>query len=336
MGLGDFLGGILGSHTDEVKPIIQAQQIAPNGQLLNQQQSYANSLQAQAAGAGPSLATNLLQQHSDTNAANQLGMAAAQRGVNPGLAMKQAMDAGAMGNQQAMQQASNARVGEQLGAQRELGSQLNTMQGQNIGSQQANQNASMQANQLNSGIAVDNTKTNNGVTTGLMNAGGGIGGLIAMLAHGGRVPNPKAGLPQYLADGGFLSIPFQSGAASPWEEAFKSSSKKPGSSSPMSGTSMAGGPMDDAGGAAAGGMDMSSLAMLASKGAVVPGKAKVKGDSYSNDVVPTMLSPGELVIPRSVSTQKGFIEHVKKYVEDMPGDGPQGFAKVLAARKGRA
>lgn len=31
----------------------------------------------------------------------------------------------------------------------------------------------------------------------------------------------------------------------------------------------------------------------------VPGKAKVKGDSYKNDTIPAMLSPGETVVPRS-------------------------------------
>lgn len=36
-------------------------------------------------------------------------------------------------------------------------------------------------------------------------------------------------------------------------------------------------------------------------GEKVPGKAKVKGDSYSNDTVPALLSPGEIVVPRSAA-----------------------------------
>lgn len=45
----------------------------------------------------------------------------------------------------------------------------------------------------------------------------------------------------------------------------------------------------------------SSLARFAamSKGGHVPGKATVKGDSEKNDTVPALLSPGEVVIPRS-------------------------------------
>jgi hypothetical protein len=35
-------------------------------------------------------------------------------------------------------------------------------------------------------------------------------------------------------------------------------------------------------------------------GGVVPGKAKVPGDHPANDTVPAMLSPGEVVIPRSM------------------------------------
>lgn len=35
-------------------------------------------------------------------------------------------------------------------------------------------------------------------------------------------------------------------------------------------------------------------------GGHVPGEAAVPGDSERNDTVPAMLSPGELVIPRSV------------------------------------
>lgn len=34
-------------------------------------------------------------------------------------------------------------------------------------------------------------------------------------------------------------------------------------------------------------------------GSKVPGKPEVKGDSYKNDKVPAMLSPGEIVVPRS-------------------------------------
>jgi hypothetical protein len=74
------------------------------------------------------------------------------------------------------------------------------------------------------------------------------------------------------------------------------------------GTGAAAGGAEAGGAAAAGGGD--SLLALAAKGGQieklkaqgghVPGKAKVKGNSYSNDTVKALLSPGEVVIPKSV------------------------------------
>lgn len=85
---------------------------------------------------------------------------------------------------------------------------------------------------------------------------------------------------------------------------------------------MAGGPGDAMGaglesigggggaaGAGGGGLEGAAM-MLAAHGGMAPrnlksgggvhGKAKIKGDSVKNDTVPAMLSPGEIVIPRSI------------------------------------
>lgn len=73
-----------------------------------------------------------------------------------------------------------------------------------------------------------------------------------------------------------------------------------------------GGVMEDAGagalsGGAAGAGDLGTLAALAAKGGRVKAhnkkeKAKVKDNSYANDKVPALLSEGEIVIPRSITT----------------------------------
>ena len=51
-------------------------------------------------------------------------------------------------------------------------------------------------------------------------------------------------------------------------------------------------------------------------GGFIPGEANTDGDSYSNDTVPAMLSPGEIVVPRSASkdadSAKAFIDHLMK------------------------
>ena len=55
--------------------------------------------------------------------------------------------------------------------------------------------------------------------------------------------------------------------------------------------------------------------MLAAKGSVVPGKAKVKGDSLKNDTVPAMLSPGEVVIPKHVMESNDPVNNSARFVQ---------------------
>ena len=76
------------------------------------------------------------------------------------------------------------------------------------------------------------------------------------------------------------------------------------------------------GGAAAGGAgnmsgsEMATTAMYAAHGGVVPGHAEVHGDSYANDNVPAVLSPGEIVIPRSHSGDK---QKAKEFIDHLMG-----------------
>lgn len=53
-------------------------------------------------------------------------------------------------------------------------------------------------------------------------------------------------------------------------------------------------------------------------GSYVPGKANVEGDSEENDTVPAMLSPGELVIPRSVPKDG---PHMEEFARNAPVPG---------------
>jgi hypothetical protein len=46
------------------------------------------------------------------------------------------------------------------------------------------------------------------------------------------------------------------------------------------------------------------------EGGFVPGMAKKKGNSYENDTVPALLSPGELVLPRSITGNKELMEKI--------------------------
>ena len=49
-------------------------------------------------------------------------------------------------------------------------------------------------------------------------------------------------------------------------------------------------------------------------GKTIPGKAKVKGDSYSNDIIPAKLEKGGLVIPRSVLQSEAPMREAIKFV----------------------
>lgn len=69
-------------------------------------------------------------------------------------------------------------------------------------------------------------------------------------------------------------------------------------------------------------------------GGVVEGKAAVKGDSPKNDKVPALLSPGEIVIPRSAAkdaeSAKAFIDALKE--SDSDKEEPS-YGKVLEAHR---
>jgi hypothetical protein len=229
------------TQTKDVPEIIK---VGPDAGILGQQQSLASTLAQQAQGNGPSGAATMLKNQGQANAAGALGMAAAQRGTNTGLAMRNALNAGAAANQNAANTAATARVNEQLGAQGMLGSQLNTMQGQNL-------QGKMGSAQLNTNIAMGNQGNKNALIGAGIGAVGQVAGMAAGMAHGGQVA----------------------------------------------------------------------------------GSAPVAGDSPANDIVHTMLSPGEIVIPKSVAEHPGFKEALIAHVNKMSGDA-KGFAKVLAARKG--
>jgi len=90
----------------------------------------------------------------------------------------------------------------------------------------------------------------------------------------------------------------------------------------------AGGPTSDLGMALMGGMAEGGPVFAADGG--VPGRADVPGDSPANDKVPAMLSPGEIVIPRSHATPEkaaSFVEALQR--RNGSGDG---YAKVVKAR----
>lgn len=132
-----------------------------------------------------------------------------------------------------------------------------------------------------------------GLATGMAKFTGGIGG-------GGIIKaiKKKVGMDKPTTDMGFAG---NAGSGSGGDAG--------GGMGGALGSPMGGGP-GDAMGAGAEGMGGAGM-MLAAHGGMAPhnlksgggvgGKPKVKGDSVKNDTVPAMLSPGEIVIPRSIA-----------------------------------
>jgi hypothetical protein len=79
-----------------------------------------------------------------------------------------------------------------------------------------------------------------------------------------------------------------------------------------------------------GGAAQAGLGAMMASGGKVPGKASVEGDSYSNDTVPAILSPGEIVIPRSASKDP---EKAKAFIDHIMNSKAKGYARVLQSRR---
>lgn len=72
-----------------------------------------------------------------------------------------------------------------------------------------------------------------------------------------------------------------------------------------------------------------------SPGGTVPGRAPAAGDSYANDTVPAMLSPGEIVIPRSIAQGPNAPDRAAEFVEHIRATSKpeKGYGRVLATQR---
>lgn len=305
-------------------------------------------------------------------ASGNVGLMARQAAMQGGANQQQAAGQAAtlqaqqqLAAQQQLQNLASTQVGQQSGAvnaynqaaQGEQGNLLNSINSQN------NANVGMQSNinNANSGLAQTNANNSAKFTSGALNsAGGALSSLAGGFAHGGMIhENPKLAqvpmkdrmpMPDHIkgmadiyhsnyAFGGPVNemnssadlgnpnaIPNVSQVSAPGDKEGDSKKKKAVPEAPT------GGPEEIMSGIEA---DPAALAMVASKGALVPGKAKVKGDSEKNDNVPAMLSPGEVVIPRHVMNSDDPVGNSAKFVEALlkkqgsHGDEEDDFKEAL-------
>jgi hypothetical protein len=68
-----------------------------------------------------------------------------------------------------------------------------------------------------------------------------------------------------------------------------------------------------------------------SKGGEIKGRAKFDGDTRSNDTVPALLSPGEIVLPRTIAQHEKAPEKAKKFVEAIKSKKKPGVKDYVAA-----
>lgn len=290
-----------------INPALAARLVGQQGAGIQQQSAGQAALQAaQQQVAAQQLGGGLLGQ--------QIGQRTQQAGIN---AQQQALYAqllaGTLGQQrgQDITQASNqGQAGLNLLTANTNAEALRRQAQQAYQNQIANIYNSMNA--VNAGVASQNAATNfqygQGAMAGLSSAlGAGLG-----MNEGGMVDPFKSAIRKKMADGGMANfLNYQqdpmaamygqlSQSAAAVNKAGEQGTKSMQNLSLGLGEKLKGifdkGPIEMA--------DQSATPavltmMAASDGGKVEGNAKVEGDSEENDIVPALLSPGEIVIPRS-------------------------------------
>lgn len=344
---GGGIAGMLGAanNFDSQGPGITKQALAPNvGQqyqqqqaIYGQQQNLAQVLQQQAMGQGP--AQQMVAQQGGQNIAGQAALMAGQRGAsqNPALIARQAAMMGQQGNQQILNSQANAMLQSQGALAQQQGQMANqSLQAQGIlqGAIASQNSADIASQGINAQIGGQNAQASAGILGGLFQAAGGIGAKL--FANGGQVPQKMAGggIAQYSMPGipdlnlGNPGQAMQKGIGSMFAGPPAPAEK------PFDPFNSPGAPMVSnlqEGSAPAGYQTISPN--IFEQGGPVPGQALAPGDSPKNDTVPAMLSPGEIVLPRSV-TQGGNVEaKAVEFLRHLRGNKPRGFGSVIEARK---
>jgi len=249
---------------------------------LGKQTDVYGQLQNIVSGQGPNPAQAMLAQATGQNVANQAALAAGQRGAG----------------------ANAGLLARQAG-----------MQGMNAQQQAAGQGATMQANQALGALGQAGGLANTLAQQQIGQTQQNTANQLAMMGQQNQAQMANAQIQGKLAEqqmaGGQKMLGGGLNALTGGLAGMAAGGQVPGSNAPQS-------------------MFGQSLQTFASGGNVgsqlkagghVPGEAKVSGDSYKNDTVKALLSPGEVVIPRSVMQSKD------------PARGAAQFVQAVMAKK---
>lgn len=322
--------------------------------VYNNQSNLANQLIAQSRGQGPNPALDQLHQTTGQNVQNQGALMASQRGAsaNPALIARQAAMQGGAIQQQATGQAATLAAQQQLAAGQQAGQVYGTM-GQQAGNAQSTLQgalAAQNASAVNQQVGFGNMQTNasmanaqgqNGLMGGLMQ-GAASGAALALLNKGGEVP-------KYAEGGGINHYDVAGSSMAPLKDPQPAQNPIPGLGSLMGGAMGGGGggsAYSSIGTGTGGGGGMQSMSPYADGGQIpfstalvnggkVKGKAEVSGDSEKNDTSPALLSPGEVVLPRSVTMAKNAPQRAKEFMAHIQSTkkGSGGYGDVIKSRK---
>jgi hypothetical protein len=271
-----------------VNPAIQgakkaAEGFAPDETFRQYQLGLAQQLQAQARGEGPSLAQMQLAQATDRSLQQALGAARSGLGSNPALAARTAalQASGTMGN--AASQSAMLRLQEQQDAQRALAGLSGQARGMDLDTASTRAGLGMDASRLQGSLLGQAAQAGAGIASDAFNNRfqGEMGYMEAAEARRARREKDRTKYQDAATKAAFDGL------------------------STYVGGMYKGGMVPEPKGYACGGkVKMSEggrVPALSAKGGL-PNDRQVKlkeGDHPENDIVPAMLSPGEIVIPRS-------------------------------------
>lgn len=260
------------------------------GGIKNNQDALAQMLLAQAQGGGPNPAAAALQQATNANQAMTAGTIAGTKGIDPALAARQAAMAGGVQQQQGAAQGAQLRAGQQLAAQSGLQQLYGTQGQQNL--QQQNIIEGAIANLNNANVANVGQKTS--AESGVAKQNAATQGGVLQGITGGAMN----GLGKLFAHGG--QVPGTSeGPTSKIGQFLHQTFNKGG-----------------------------NVGSAMKAGGKVPGEAKVSGDSRENDTVKALLSPQEIVIPRSITMSPDAPKKAAEFVAAvLARDGTKGRKK---------
>lgn len=301
---------------------------AQNG--IANQSSVFNQLQGVANGTGPNPAQAMLANSTGANVANQAALAAGQRGAgsNVGMMQRQVGQQGAGIQQNAAGQAAVLQAQQSLGAlgqlggiaQQQVGNQANVQNALNTNTLQAQNQILNSINNQNSAqasLTKQQMSQDANIISGLT---GGIGTALGTLGGGSSGGSTDFGIGDntggQVVDKNLTMDYAQGGIVQQAPSGPKSNIGRAMLAIPMAkGGQVAA--MVSPGEAYLTPKDVSQVKQGANPLAVgekIPGKPKVKGDSYQNDTVHKDLQEGGIVIPNSIMQSKDAKKKAAEFV----------------------